>query len=213
MNKTAKRPADEPVQPEKAYDGFENSVLEAAGEQAQRIIEQAQRDSRAAYEAQMGQEKGDPAAAHKTDTEAALRRRIAGARQSNLQKLLIYRKQLVTGLFAECEEQLDEFTKTPAYAAFVADTLAPYVERAKDGCTVYLRIGDDAPKAALQKLLPKVQFANDPSIRIGGAKLQCGRILYDETLGQRMRDERTAFLQRCKLRVDTVGMEQDNAAE
>ena len=207
MSKTAGQKAVQQVEAAD-FDGFESSVLEAAAEQANRIVEAAEKDSQAAYDAVLAQHKGDAVAAHKTEMKAALRRKVAGAKQENLRKLLIYRKQLVNGLFAECEEQLADFTKTPQYIEFVVNTLAPYAEKAQEGCTVYLRIGEEAPKAALQKLLPKVTFATDASIRIGGAKLQVGRIVYDETLGERVRTQRAAFLQRCKLRVNTVEMEQ-----
>lgn len=208
---TAKAPAmqREPAAKAPDFEGFESSVLEAAQEQANRILQQGEAESRAAYEAVIGQQKADPVAAHKTESKAALRRKVAGAKQNNLHKLLVYRKQLVNGLFAECEEALSDFVKSKDYPKFVADTLAPYADKAKEagGCIVRLRIGDEAPKKALEALLPGVQFSEDPTIYIGGAKLQCGRIVYDETLGQRLREQRTAFLQRCNLHINTVGTE------
>ena len=48
---------------------------------------------------------------------------LAWVKQDNRKKLLVYRSQLVNGLFAEMEEALEEYTGTPAYAQRVADAL------------------------------------------------------------------------------------------
>lgn len=186
---------------------FEASVLSAAKDQAARMLAQAKKDADAAYDALMSQPSGDPVATHETEGRAALRRKEAAARQDNLRKLLVYRKQLVNGLFAEAQEALAEFSASPAYAAYLEHTLAPHAEAAKNGCTVLLRAADEAHKPLLQKLLPKAAFSADPEIRYGGAKVIVGRVLYDETLDERLREQREAFLARCNLHVDAARLE------
>lgn len=190
--------------------GFEASVLEAARNQAARMVAQAQKDAAALQDALLAQQKGDPVAAHKTELAAALRRGEAAAKQQNLQRMLVYRKQLVNGLFEEAKEALTDFTATPAYEALLCAVLGAHAARAEEGCTVYLR-GADAPhRAAISKVLPSARFEEDASIALGGAKLRCGRVLFDETLDERLLAQRNAFLARCNLHVSAKELEQPN---
>lgn len=208
MNKNiaAKQTAAVMQTPEQ-YEGFEVSVLAAAHEQAGRIVTQATRDSEDAFNAAVSRIKGDPVAARKTQNEAALRRRIAGAQQENLRRLLIYRKQLVNGLFAEAGELLLEHTETSAYLVFLQNTLQQYAEKAETAVgetrEILLRKTDLKHQKTLSVLLPGADFIPDPSIRLGGLKLVLGRVVYDETLDERLRAQRTAFLSHCNLHVQT----------
>lgn len=197
----------------KNFDGFESSVLEAAQQQAKQIADEAAAESEAIYNKLIRKEKGDPVAEHRSHTEAAYRRKVAATKQENTKKLLVYRKQLVNGLFAEASESVEEFTQTKDYSDFLTKLLAPYAAQAADGCTVLLREADMTHKAALAKLLPKAEFIVDSSIVLGGAKLRIGRILYDETLSERLRAERAAFVSRCKLRVNAAELEQADENE
>lgn len=181
---------------------FENSVLEAAVHQASLIIERAKKKGDDAYQQLLSQKDGDPVAAYKTETTAALRHAAAAEKQENRRKLLVYRRQLVNGLFAEAQEELELFTQTPAYEDYIVARLGKYAEQAKDGCTVALRPSDEQCKAAIQKALPNCKFLSDGAIHAGGAKITIGRVRYDETLDEALIEERDAFLQRCKLYIE-----------
>ena len=178
------------------YSEFEDSVIEAAKTQAQRIIDDARRQGDANFDKLMEGHRGDPLIPYREEAKNRLARKMASVKQDNRKKLLVYRSQLVNGLFAEMEEALEEYTGTPAYAQRVADALARRAPEISGKCTVRLL----AP--VVKKALPSADIAVDGSIRLGGVKLETQHILYDETLDFAAAAERAAFLTRCKLRVE-----------
>ena len=105
------------------YSEFEDSVIEAAKTQAQRIIDDARRQGDANFDKLMEGHRGDPLIPYREEAKNRLARKMASVKQDNRKKLLVYRSQLVNGLFAEMEEALEEYTGTPAYAQRVADAL------------------------------------------------------------------------------------------
>ena len=94
----------------------EDSVIEAAKTQAQRIIDDARRQGDANFDKLMEGHRGDPLIPYPEEAKNRLARKMASVKQDNRKKLLVYRSQLVNGLFAEMEEALEEYTGTPAYA-------------------------------------------------------------------------------------------------
>ncbi len=97
------------------YSEFEDSVIEAAKTQAQRIIDDARRQGDANFDKLMEGHRGDPLIPYREEAKNRLARKMASVKQDNRKKLLVYRSQLVNGLFAEMEEALEEYTGTPAY--------------------------------------------------------------------------------------------------
>lgn len=190
------------TQSPEAYSDFEASVLEAAAHQADLMVEKAQKESEERYQGLINAQNGDLVAAHLTECEAALRRKIASAKQENRKKLLIYRKQLVNGLFAEAKEVVLDFCKTAAYTDFLVNSLQKHLDVDTKSCIVYLKHEDAAQQGAISAVLPGCQFQTDPSILLGGAKLVAGRVLYDETIDDALRTQRADFLTRCHLRVE-----------
>ena len=185
------------------YSEFEDSVIEAAKTQAQRIIDDARRQGDANFDKLMEGHRGDPLIPYREEAKNRLARKMASVKQDNRDRLLRYRTQLVNGLFAEMEEALEEYTGTPAYAQRVADALARRAPEISGKCTVRLRRADEALLApVVKKALPSADIAVDGSIRLGGVKLETQHILYDETLDFAAAAERAAFLTRCKLRVE-----------
>ncbi|MEG1639392.1 MAG: V-type ATP synthase subunit E family protein [Ruthenibacterium sp.] len=205
----ASKIADTQAQSPEAYSDFEVSVLKAAAHQAELMVAKAQKESDERYHALVNAQKTDLVAAHRTEGEAALRRKIAGAKQENRKKLLIYRKQLVNGLFAEANEDVIAFTQTPAYTEFLVKSLQKHADKITNGCIVYLKNDDMSQQNAISAVLPACQFQADPTILLGGAKLVTGRILYDETIDDALHTERTHFLTRCHLRVEAEGTDEN----
>lgn len=121
------------------YSEFEDSVIEAAKTQAQRIIDDARRQGDANFDKLMEGHRGDPLIPYREEAKNRLARKMASVKQDNRKKLLVYRSQLVNGLFAEMEEALEEYTGTPAYAQRVADALARRAPEISGKCTVRLR--------------------------------------------------------------------------
>ncbi len=193
-----------------AASNFEASVMQAAQKQASQIMQKAKEESEELYNSILSQDKGDPVKAHETELYSTLRKSVANIKQENLKKLVIYRKQLVNGLFAECSEQLYDFTQTKEYAKFLQNSLKQYMQEVEDVnglCKVLLRSGDELGKKTVKKLLPDAEIQEDSDIKIGGAKLICGRILYNETLDDRLHKGREKFLLHCELHIDVMGLE------
>ena len=197
----AKKALGELPTPEK-YSDFESSVLEAAVHQGKLIVQKATKESDEKLRVLLAAKSGDIVAAYRTEKDAALRRKTAGARQENRKKLLIYRKQLVNGLFAEATEELELFTETPAYADFLVKSLQKHLEKAHGVCNVLVRKADLVYADRLKSVLPTCDIEVDPTIGLGGLKLAIGRVLYDETLDDALLAQRAQFLTRCNLRVE-----------
>ncbi|MFQ7003019.1 MAG: hypothetical protein ACLRRT_04620 [Ruthenibacterium lactatiformans] len=183
------------------YSEFEDSVIEAAKTQAQRIIDDARRQGDANFDKLMEGHRGDPLIPYREEAKNRLARKMASVKQDNRKKLLVYRSQLVNGLFAEMEEALEEYTGhrlCPARGGRWPGGTGNFRQ-----CTVRLRRADEALLApVVKKALPSADIAVDGSIRLGGVKLETQHILYDETLDFAAAAERAAFLTRCKLRVE-----------
>lgn len=182
-------------------DDFESSVLEAARHQANLMIAKTKKDSEALQRSILGESAVDVVLAHRTECEAQMRRTVAAEKQENRKKLLVYRRQLVNGLFAEEQENLEAYTKTPQYEGYLVRKAAKHAN-AGEGCIVRVRPADMIYAAALQKALPGCTVQPDAGIRVGGLKVVAGRVLYDETLDDAMREQRAQFLVRCKLCVE-----------
>lgn len=204
MNKKAEQPRTaRSMETPEQYSEFEASVVAAAKAQAQHIIDDAKRQGEAQFDALMEGHRGDPLIPYRAEARNRLARKMAAVKQDNRKKLLVYRSQLVNGLFAEMEEELEAYTKTPAYAQQVEQVLTRHAPDLTSGCTVHLRRADEALLApVVKKVLPDAGITADASIRLGGVKIETAHIMYDETLDFAAAAERTAFLSRCKLRVE-----------
>ena len=128
------------------------------------------------------------------------------ARRENRDRLLRYRTQLVNGLFAEgAGGRAGLCAKRAGVCRLVQAALA----RHRDACAQgpLPRAGAESRfgcagrrgKAALPGC--KYELCADAAIALGGAKLACGNVLFDETLDDRLASLREEFLGRCGLRV------------
>ena len=119
------------------------------------------------------------------------------------QELLQYREELVAEMFDEVKENLRQFTKEAGYDAWLAERLEKHAELMESGkpLVVYLKKEDMAHKEALGRVLPGVQFAEDEDILLGGLKVSDGRVLFDETLDERLREEQQKFYESGAMRL------------
>ena len=202
-NKTSELREDNAQQ----YANFESSVMAAAQRKAEKIEAETQRLCAAARDELLAGVTSDAVAEHRSKVKADLRRAAAAARQENRRRLLVYREQLVNGLFAEAAEDLTGFADGTDYKAYLERTLRPLAEKISGNCTVLVREKDLALAPFFASLLPGAQCRADHTIRIGGAKVIVGNILYDETLDDALSAVRGDFLARCGLRVDEKGGE------
>ena len=202
-------PANARQQSAARFEAFDDSVMAAARRQAEAIVESARRQAQEEYDAQVAERRTDPVVLYRAEAAMRLARQAAAAKQENRRKLLVYRSQLVNALFAELEENLQAYTQTAAYLAAQKARMGRLAARlAEDGvqgrpCTGYVRRDErrdvrDAAAAAF----PGCTVCEAPDIRLGGFRLQAGRLLYDATLDYCDGVQRQAFLSRCGLTVE-----------
>ena len=185
---------------------FEASVLKSASMEAQQIVQEGEKEARQIVEQARHSSVDTQLDAYRRAAKRAAALEAAVARRENRNRLLRYRTQLVNGLFAEAQEAALAFAQSgQAYAAFVQAALARHRDACAQGpCRVLVRKADlDALADAVEAALPgcKYELCADTAIALGGAKLACGNVLFDETLDDRLASLREEFLGRCGLRV------------
>ena len=185
---------------------FEASVLKSASMEAQQIVQEGEKEARKIVEQARHSSVDTQLDAYRRAAKRAAALEAAVARRENRDRLLRYRTQLVNGLFAEAQEAALAFAQSgQAYAAFVQAALARHRDACAQGpCRVLVRKADlDALAGAVKAALPgcKYELCADAAIALGGAKLACGNVLFDETLDDRLASLREEFLGRCGLRV------------
>ncbi|MFR1795962.1 MAG: V-type ATP synthase subunit E family protein [Ruthenibacterium sp.] len=185
---------------------FEASVLKSASMEAQQIVQEGEKEARQIVEQARHSSVDTQLDAYRRAAKRAAALEAAVARRENRDRLLRYRTQLVNGLFAEAQEAALAFAQSgQAYAAFVQAALACHRDACAQGpCRVLVRKADlDALAGAVKAALPgcKYELCADAAIALGGAKLACGNVLFDETLDDRLASLREEFLGRCGLRV------------
>ena len=185
---------------------FEASVLKSASMEAQQIVQEGEKEARQIVEQARHSSVDTQLDAYRRAAKRAAALEAAVARRENRDRLLRYRTQLVNGLFAEAQEAALAFAQSgQAYAAFVQAALARHRDACAQGpCRVLVRKADlDALAGAVKAALPgcKYELCADAAIALGGAKLVCGNVLFDETLDDRLASLREEFLSRCGLRV------------
>lgn len=185
---------------------FEASVLKSASMEAQQIVQEGEKEARQIVEQARHSSVDTQLDAYRRAAKRAAALEAAVVRRENRDRLLRYRTQLVNGLFAEAQEAALAFAQSgQAYAAFVQAALARHRDACAQGpCRVLVRKADlDALAGAVKAALPgcKYELCADAAIALGGAKLACGNVLFDETLDDRLASLREEFLGRCGLRV------------
>ena len=185
---------------------FEASVLKSASMEAQQIVQEGEKEARQIVAQARHSSVDTQLDAYRRAAKRAAALEAAVARRENRDRLLRYRTQLVNGLFAEAQEAALAFAQSgQAYAAFVQAALARHRDACAQGpCRVLVRKADlDALAGAVKAALPgcKYELCADAAIALGGAKLACGNVLFDETLDDRLASLREEFLGRCGLRV------------
>lgn len=185
---------------------FEASVLKSASMEAQEIVQEGEKEARKIVEEARRSIVDTQLDAYRRAAKRAAALEAAVARRENRDRLLRYRTQLVNGLFAEAQEAALAFAQSgQPYAAFVQQSLARHRDACAQGpCRVLVREADMAAlEGAVQAALPgcAYELCADGTIALGGVRLACGSVLFDETLDDRLASLREGFLGRCGLRV------------
>lgn len=130
---------------------------------------------------------------------------IARDRLEAHRALLSHRTEKTAEVFAQVRSRLLEYAATLEYqneALTRADAIKDEYDHTAS--TVFVRESDMALAEQIVKRLGNTaQIKTDPKIRIGGFKLRNSKahILVDETLDERLEEQRLWFLQNCGLRI------------
>lgn len=176
---------------------FKDAVLSAAEARSVEIISGAQQQAaKQLAEAQAACKLADHDAIAATlamDTE----REHSAAMQAARQDLLRHRVELVDGLFGEVEQRLATFAQGKDYEGWLVKKIKNEAKNAQksDEYVVFVREDDIKHKDKLAKALPGARVEVDDTIRLGGAKLKAGRVMYDLTMDAMLEDERERFTQ------------------
>lgn len=175
---------------------FKDAVLNSAEAKSIQIITQAQQKSdQAITQAKLLCQEADHDILSASFKRGAARQQAEAAQQAR-RELLLHRSALVADMLTKVAERLADFTAGKSYGPWLQKRLALHAGQAGKGCTVFLRPQDVDTYAELaKKALPGCQVQPDATIRLGGARINDGRVLYDETLDTRLADEEQAFYQ------------------
>ncbi|MCI9414124.1 MAG: hypothetical protein HFJ79_02955 [Clostridiales bacterium] len=129
----------------------------------------------------------------RSDRSRDVSRRELEARSHLLEK----RRDGMESVFAEAADRLRAYTKTPAYAEGLKQSMAAITEKLPEGERIYyLSRGDEALLEGLKALCPadgRLELTDD--IRLGGIRGENRRagVIADDTLDQKLEKEREWF--------------------
>ncbi|MEG0339330.1 MAG: V-type ATP synthase subunit E family protein [Oscillospiraceae bacterium] len=182
------------------FNEFEQAVIGAAENEAHALIEGAEKErDEMLYKARHSVAKSD----FDKLSFAAERWRLgvkASISQDSRRRLLLYRESLIDDLLNELCDKLKAFTQSKDYEAFLSGKLSLYESKIAKNSVIYCKNED---KSLLQKLCAQydIAFADDDDIILGGFRLACDNLLYDETLDTARDEERGRLLSYCNLEV------------
>lgn len=120
---------------------------------------------------------------------------VAAYTQKARRQLLQMRAEKVDEMFALVQKRLEEFAQSGEYPAYLRGLLEKHAGLPGGGKqpTVYLRAEDEAHKTALARVWPSARFEVSPRVVLGGLAVEKGNVLYDETLDEKLEEQRRLF--------------------
>lgn len=181
---------------------FEQAVIESAKTRADALVEEARRAQEAALNEAHKQAEAEFSASQKAERERYDTGAAGKADQLLHEKLLHFREELTAHFFDEVQQEVNAYTKTPAYKEALTATLASYAKKLQgEEMLVHLRREDLPLESALRGVCPAARFEADADLRLGGLRVLCGQRVYDESFDTRLNSEKDAFLSYCGLSV------------
>lgn len=185
---------------------FEASVLKSASMEAQQIVQEGEKEARQIVEQARHSSVDTQLDAYRRAAKRAAALEAAVARRENRDRLLRYRTQLVNGpVCRSAGGRAGLCAKRAGVCRLCAGRAGAPQGRLRAGALP--RAGAESRFGCAgrrgKSALPgcKYELCADAAIALGGAKLACGNVLFDETLDDRLASLREEFLGRCGLRV------------
>lgn len=192
---------------------FKEAVLSKAEAHGMHVIAEAGKKRAAALEQAYQQVARDATAGVEKRLRTEHDKELASLAGRAQRDLLLYRTELVDGMFARVEKQLADFAAGGGYAAWFAAKLQAHAANldACEAAVLYVRPAD-AARGELFQMRPGLRVEQDARIRLGGFLLACGNVLFDESFDAALDEARKAFYQGGALSLDALGNEDVSAA-
>lgn len=137
----------------------------------------------------------------KIRSEAA--RRVSKTEYETRMELLKEREALVSGVFSQIEEKITLFIQSEAYSRFLVDVCKKTAELFSTPCDLLLRQEDLHYSEKLISLFkPGSKAEATAKIKYGGVLIRSEGRIYDQTLDQRLTDEKKEFAEKSGLTVN-----------
>ena len=185
---------------EERFAMIQKSVMDQAGAEAQRLLDQAKEYKESAMkkaEADVLQELYSRIQDEVAEIHTSATRSVSQKESKERQDLLLRREEITRSVFEQVKRRLLDFTKTPAYNDLMTEIAKELGVRCPmEGTIVMLRREDYHLAAKLGEHFGKnVRILADEAIHIGGIKVmnQSSGVFMDETLDSRLEDQKPWF--------------------
>lgn len=185
---------------EERFEMIQRSVMEQAGAEAQKLLDQAREYKETAMkkaEADVQKELYSRIQDEVAEIHTSATRSVSQKESKARQDLLLRREEITRAVFEQVKRRLLDFTHTPAYNDLMTDLAKELGVRCPmEGTVVMLRRDDYHLAAKLGEHFGKnVRILADETIRIGGLKVmnQSSGVFMDETLDSRLEDQKPWF--------------------
>lgn len=142
--------------------------------------------------------------AAKAKIEAQAKLKVALYENEKKKEIFSKRAAYQKEVFALATTQLQAFTASSEYTAYLKKHLSDLSDKVSKNLTFKIREKDSAAQSAIQKAYPSAAIETDPTIRIGAYKVidRDKSILIDETLDAGLENQLDWFLLNSKLKVE-----------
>ena len=186
---------------------FEKTIMEDAKKEADEIL--------AEFEAKKNKIAQELTRAAKKDADETLRaekeklerkenEQLSEANATGKRELLNVRREITEKVFSEVERKIGDFRKTEKYYEYLKNTVKSGIESIGEGeKIIYIDKNDSAYKEALEKEFG-ITVKTENEEFLGGARV-CNtekNIVCDNTVADRLLEERDAFLEIADLSVE-----------
>lgn len=142
---------------------------------------------------------------HKNEIETDFNKSLALSKAGNRQLLCDKRQSVTESVFEEVRESIAVFTQSEAYTELLEKSLREICSYVDGDMEVFARSTDmEKVSAVAEKAGLQCEVKADDSITLGGIKViseKTGKI-FDDTLDQRLEEQRDWFLSNSKLSVN-----------
>lgn len=185
---------------EERFQLIEQSVMAQAGEEAEKLRDQAKELRETAMkqaQAEVTRELGSREQDETAEIRLSAARSVAQKENTQRRELLLRREEITRMVFDEVKKRLADYVKTPDYTGFLEETAKALSEKASGAGTVVMVRPDDLPlgKKLAVRFGADAKVVGDESIKLGGIKVmnQSSGLFLDETLDGRLEDQKSWF--------------------